>query len=162
MRKRLVIHRFLKKIKISDSGCWEWTAYIKSNGYGHFHCGFTNYAHRFSYSHFKGKIPDKMQVCHSCDNRKCVNPDHLWLGTNRENCLDAIKKGRAKNPPPTNWPKIMREKHHHWQKLTISQVKEIKILLSERKLTQVEIGKMFSVDSRTINQINTGRTWNHV
>ncbi len=52
-------------------------------------------AHRCSFIEFKGKIPEGLLVCHSCDNRACINPDHLWVGSQKENAIDSVKKGRA-------------------------------------------------------------------
>jgi hypothetical protein len=91
--------RFYKKVdKTSD--CWLWTASTRGKtGYGAFKIqGKVVDAHRLSYQIHKGQIADGMLVCHTCDNRLCVNPDHLWLGTYQDNWIDALQKGRAKAP----------------------------------------------------------------
>jgi hypothetical protein len=89
--------RFEKQyVRNEITGCFEWTSSLDGWGYGHIRLekGKKIRAHRFSYLNFKGEIPDGMLVCHSCDNPKCVNPDHLWLGTNKDNSEDMVKKGR--------------------------------------------------------------------
>lgn len=89
--------RFFDKIEKIDS-CWIWTACLRGKtGYGAFKLnGKTIDAHRVSYQLHKGEIPEKMYVCHSCDNRKCVNPDHLFLGTAKDNWQDGFDKNRIK------------------------------------------------------------------
>lgn len=88
--------RFLTKINKTDS-CWIWLAAKIPKGYGYFYNGHKNVgAHRYSYEIFKGKIPDGYHVCHSCDVPSCVNPDHLFIGTNNDNRQDSKNKGRTK------------------------------------------------------------------
>lgn len=86
---------FFKKIRKTISGCWHFTGPLNSHGYGAvgFH-GKVIGAHRLSYILTRGEIPNGLLVCHKCDNPKCVNPDHLFIGTYKDNAQDMIKKGR--------------------------------------------------------------------
>lgn len=91
--------RFSTKYLINEvTNCWEWTKATNNIGYGMFRFDSNGMrtAHRVSYELYNGPIPKGMIVCHTCDNPKCVNPDHLWLGTQLDNYLDMVSKGRNK------------------------------------------------------------------
>lgn len=95
------VARILNNIKVDDKlGCWLWTGDQTTNGYGRVEFKKKRIrAHRFSYETFKGNIEDGLLVCHSCDVKLCVNPEHLWLGTHQDNMEDAYKKGIIKKKP---------------------------------------------------------------
>lgn len=95
MKYKSVEHSFFSKIDQSKE-CWEWKASFLNNRYGAFYDGTRIVsAHRYSFELHNGEIPQGKVIMHSCDNTKCVNPDHLVLGTQKENIHDMIKKGRA-------------------------------------------------------------------
>lgn len=85
------------KSKLDDeTGCWNWTKYLEKNGYAKVgYKGKTRWSHRLSYEAFVGPIPEGFDVCHRCDNRKCVNPNHLFVGSRLDNMKDAVGKNRV-------------------------------------------------------------------
>lgn len=108
--------RFLSRIEKDDkTGCWNWTGSKLKTGYGTFSAkrstGKCWRAHRFSWIIHGKELVEGLDLCHSCDNRLCVNPDHLWLGTRQENLLDCLRKNR--NP---NWNKTHCKHGHEYTK----------------------------------------------
>mgnify|MGYP003635175455 CR=1 FL=1 len=144
--------RFWDKVnRTSDpSQCWEWNAYASKGGYGQFKLSKKSYrSHRLAYELCFGPIPPKMCVCHKCDNVKCCNPSHLFLGTQLDNVKDMMKKGRA----------AVGEGNGK-SKLTNIQVNQIKDLLKSG-LTYREIGANFGVTRQNIGSIARGETRIH-
>ena len=109
-----MMKRFWDKVDKTDE-CWVWTAGKNSHGYGAFKIdNKTVGAHVISYTLTNGNIPKGIEVCHTCDNPPCVRPDHLWLGTRKENAQDSAHKGRNSHG-----------ERHHTSKLSDSQVQQI-------------------------------------
>lgn len=89
-----IIQRSFSKIQISEKGCWIWTGIKQGSGKLYGRVKHNVSAHRFFYEFYNGKIPQGMNVCHRCDDPTCCNPNHLFLGTQKENVHDAMSKGR--------------------------------------------------------------------
>lgn len=150
------LERLLNHTK-EENGCWIWCSGTRS-GYGAIKVkGKTLSAHRYSYMLNCGDIPKGMFVCHTCDNPKCINPDHLFLGTNSDNMKDAYKKGRLTLPTSGNF-KIGNKPVN--RKLTDEQVVEIKEILKTRgKKTLKQIAQQFNVKEYVIRDMNCGRSY---
>lgn len=124
------MRRFLAKVDKglnNESCCWNWTAWTASNGYGRFWNGVREVpAHHF----LLPPVPEGMFACHRCDNKLCVRPDHIFIGTQKENIQDCIRKGRVANPGK----KLTREqveaiRRHHFQKGdTMRMAKELGVV----------------------------------
>lgn len=130
-------------------GCWLWTASKNAKGYGRFNLnGNTQAAHRVAYELFFGPIPNGLFVCHFCDNPACVNPSHLWLGTNSDNIRDSVNKGRFIATGSRNGRAILTDR----DVLAIrSSAKEAKVLAS-----------CYGVSIATIRHARNGRSWRHI
>lgn len=146
--------RFQKKFLVTP-GCWLWLR-GKRNGYGQFDLkGKTVSAHRASYEFYVGKIPDGLRVLHKCDNPPCINPDHLFLGTDRDNVADCVKKGRSNR---SRFVGGAVGGANGRAKLTQESV--LKIRADKRKL--IEIAADYGVTSTTVCDIKAGRRWKHL
>jgi len=151
--------QIVSRIEILNSGCWKWSGCIQSNGYGRVTFERkTMGAHRLSYMAFIGEINNGMDVCHKCDNRSCVNPDHLFQGTRKENMEDCVNKGRQAKGDKLNH--FIGEKCN-FSKLNESDVRIIREMLS-KKIATSEIAKKFNVSADNIRRINRRDTWSHI
>ena len=133
-----------------NSGCWLWTAYCDKDGYAVFSINGTGpqRAQRFAWNSFVGDIPTGMQVLHKCDVRCCVNPHHLFLGTNRDNMIDKVAKGRQARGRQTCSS----------NKLTETQVRAIRA--DERQ--QKDIAVAYGISQTNVSMIQRRATWRHV
>lgn len=140
------------KTIINKNGCWLWTGFInKKTGYAQSKYRSVHMpAHQFSYKTFKGPISKGMCVCHTCDIRQCVNPDHLFLGNQKDNALDMVEKGRDLHgeKAPSN-------------KLKEYEVLEIIKLRKEGKIL-IELAKKFNVSISTISHICNRDSWKYL
>lgn len=146
------LKKYYEKYVIKQDGCWDWKGITEHTGYAKLGIRPPIKAHRASWIIHKGEIPKGLVVCHSCDNRKCTNPNHLWIGTHKENIQDRIKKGRCNTPKGTQL-KV--------SKINEIEAKEIKILL-KKGLTCAEISRQYEVNGKLISRIKNGETWKHV
>lgn len=136
-------HRGKAMNRVDLSGeCWIWQGRVNNKGYGCLSIkGVEFLAHRVSYILHVGTIPQALLVCHTCDNRRCVNPAHFFLGTDQENKDDASAKRLAR-----------------CQHLTAKQVHDIR----SSHLTQRELGKKYGLTQSGISGIQLRKTWRHV
>lgn len=142
-----MLDRFMDKVSPEpNSGCWLWTGAVNDSGYGLFRNN--ERAHRVSYEIHKGPIPNGLVACHKCDNRLCVNPDHIFIGTKGDNNRDMHAKGRANRP---------RGEANH-SRLSGEQVEFV--LLSQ--LGTRQLGRLLGVSHTCISRIRRGLRWKHV
>jgi len=145
------VSRFASKYDIQENGCWIWTGGLLRGGYGSFEikcrpnreCG---QAHRVSWRIHCGTIPAGMMVLHRCDVPRCVNPDHLFLGTQKDNMQDMSRKGRAST-----------ERHN--TKLTETDVAEIRATHKPKYGALSQMARKYGVHAITIRRILNGKSW---
>lgn len=151
-----LMQRFLRKIDIRPDGCWVWNASKDREGYGQLVIsGKKVPAHRASWQLRHGEIPMGMFVCHKCDVPACVNPDHLFLGTPKDNTDDMVAKGRERFSTRTGVTPANA-------KLTDTDVRIIRRLRSEQRITYSELARLFGVSITTICVIVRGEAWKGV
>lgn len=139
---------FLSHIQTTD-GCWEWLGGLSPTGYGRFTLnGKSIPAHRLSYLYHFGILPSHLRVCHRCDNRKCVNPEHLFLGTDQDNVRDKVLKGRHAHG------------ESHWNSLLTNN--DVLYIRANSHLGISILTRQFSVSRSTIQDVLQRRTWAHL
>ena len=146
--------KLLTKIKICDkTQCWNWTGNIfQRSKRPRMSVGVTSFlTSRVSWLVYNLNDPKELLVCHHCDNILCINPEHLYLGTNQDNSNDMVARGRQAD---------QRGGKNPYAALTDAQAKEIKIILkTDKKVVQRHLAKKYNVHFSTISAINTGRIW---
>jgi HNH endonuclease len=146
------IKRFWSKVnRQGDDDCWEWKASLTGGGYGRFRFpGCHKLSHRLSWEFTNGAIPDCLDVLHECDNRKCVNPKHLFLGTHQDNMKDRDRKGR------TARQKGEKRGQH---KLTVEQVEEIRQRYASGGISQRQLAREYGIVQQHVSGIVNHRFW---
>lgn len=142
---------FAERSKLNaETGCIEWTRYVGENGYGTVKHRKKQYtAHRFAWMHKHGPVPNGMVICHKCDNRKCINVDHLFIGTTLDNVRDKIAKGRLR---------VAEGEASGTSKLTANQIEQI---VMDRR-SQRKIAQDYGVSQSTISMVKTRKVWRSV
>jgi len=151
-KSRPLSERFWEKVNVRGSEeCWPWLAATKQGGYGRIsgERGEPQLSHRVAYKLAVGTIPDGLVVCHRCDNPSCVNPSHLYLGTQADNLCDMRSKGRG-NPP--------RGSRHPKARLT----EELARAIRHDPRSHRQIARELGIGKSTIGMVKAGITWTHV
>ena len=150
--------RFWSHVEKVDGGCWVWLASTTpTTGYGAFtiQTGQTVSAHRLAYRLSVGEIPKGFYICHHCDNRRCVNPAHLFVGTAADNTADMWRKSRQQD-----YTKHERGEARHIAKLTADKVLKIR-----KRIVEVPVKRLasdYGVSPSTIYAVIRNQTWRHV
>lgn len=147
---KLTLHdRLMAGIRV-DGDCWMWTRAVDRDGYGRIAIeGGNRKVHRAAFALWVGSIKAEHSVCHRCDRPACINPDHLFLGTQADNMRDMAHKGRRLGV------KALFGERHGMAKLSNADVRAIRAATC----TQAELARRFGVSAGTINMILRGKTW---
>lgn len=147
-QRRPIANRLWTKVNKTD-GCWEWTGSTgKTSGYGVIqYNGKQTQPHRVAWELEYGTIPPGMYICHHCDNRLCVRPDHLFVGTPKENTADMIAKGR-----------VARGNRMPQTKLTPDDVRAIRASTESYKI----IAARYGIRDMYVYEIRSRRVWKHI
>lgn len=135
-----------RHIPVTETGCWLWTWSAAKSGYGDFRFDGKHYmAHQASYMAYNGQIDDDLHVMHKCDVRLCCNPNHLMLGTNYDNILDSVNKGRRKRN------NAHRPKDLFYRKFSQELIDKAVNFFINNKLSYKKVGEMFDIPASTLN-----------
>lgn len=148
-----VAARFASKVDRSggDDACWPWLSWVDDHGYGRFTLNYrSQHAHRIALV-LDGRDPGSGYACHTCDNKVCVNPRHLYVGTAQTNRRDAVARGRATYNP-------LRGEASPRARLTTAQVTAIR---GAEGISQRQLAVAYGVSQGHISRIRTGRNWSH-
>ncbi len=173
VQNKKIISSFKRKmIQKGMDECWIWQAALGPKGHGIVYIGtvdgieYLTNAHRFSWTYYCGEIPDGLHVLHDCpggDNPSCVNPNHLWLGTNDDNIRDMNAKGRHRcgtSKTPVDQCKYKRGADHHACKLNADIVRKMRS--DKQSMSYAKIAKKYEIPWGTAVAAITKRTWKHV
>ena len=153
-----LLQKFYNKLPdiLNENSCWEWEGMIDSYGYGSFsYKGKTFKSHRLMYEIHYSEALNDLHCLHKCDNRKCVNPNHLFSGTNLDNVKDKVEKERS-------YTGNQKGENNGASKLTDKQVVEIRNLYKSGKYTTFKLGDMYNVHRSTISYIINNKTYTHL
>ncbi len=148
-----IAERFWEQVERINGGCWLWTGKKIRGGYGDFViAGRHIIAHRWSWMEANGAVPEGLLVLHRCDNPPCVNPMHLFLGTQQDNMDDQLAKGRR--------PPAKGEQNKH-ARLTATQVEQIRDLVRQG-LRNPAVAARFGICPQYVSAIASGKSWGHL
>ena len=190
-RKAVLQEVFWSRATRQSSGCWEWPTTQTTGWYGRFVIdGVEHYAHRLAYEWTYGPVPEGMYVCHRCDNPPCINPDHLFLGTQTDNMRDMLAKGHAgvwvhperlvrgdKHPSRLYPERRPRGDAHHARafgmqpnargrkvtaKVTLDQVRDIRRVYAEASATVAQLAIEYNLTKTQVRNILKNKCWKEV